>query len=87
MGSRMTGFFLAISLFTLVHSWYDYECCHTNDCKPVPCESITETKEGFKYDGLLFSKIKPSKDNQCHACILEYGSGRTPMCLYLQMGV
>jgi hypothetical protein len=83
----MTGFFLAISLFIQIHSWYDYECCHDNDCKPVPCEQIEETKQGFKYDGLFFSKIKPSKDNQCHACILKYDGGRTPMCLYLQMGV
>ena len=22
------------------HSWYPHDCCHDNDCKPVPCNEL-----------------------------------------------
>jgi hypothetical protein len=23
------------------HSWYPHDCCHDNDCKPVPCAELS----------------------------------------------
>jgi hypothetical protein len=52
------------------HSWYPTECCQGQDCQPVPCDSITETREGYDWKGLHFleGQVRPSLDKQCHVC-------------------
>lgn len=75
----------------LGHSWYPHECCHDNDCFPVPCEDIEILANGNGlYEGFEFAKdkIKNSLDSMCHACIgWEYGVQKIPRCLFLQNAV
>jgi len=68
----------------LAHSWYPTECCHDQDCRPVKCEDITETKTGFEYDGVKFTKSseRPSQDRFCHVCIM----GRSGLCVFTRQG-
>ena len=64
------------------HNWYDGDCCGGNDCHPVPCEEITEKKDGYHWKNLVFKfkeSIRPSKDNQCHVCHTD----TNPHCLYI----
>jgi hypothetical protein len=28
------------------HAWYPHNCCHDNDCKPVPCGELVEMRYG-----------------------------------------
>jgi hypothetical protein len=67
------------------HSWYDWECCHEQDCKPVDQEEVEEIGGGkwlHKPTKQPFESVRPSKDGRFHACIL-YGK---PKCLYIVMG-
>ena len=74
------------------HSWYPIECCNGQDCHPIACDSITETKEGHVWHGLLFeeAKVKASKDGQCHVCAgeeqQEDGTSvpKYPRCLFIK---
>ncbi len=60
------------------HSWYPSECCSDQDCKPAPCEQIKILDNGCReYDGATYcdqkqfpqmKRIRPSQDEQCHAC-------------------
>lgn len=79
---------LALTVQASAHSWYDMACCHDQDCKPVPCEAITELRDGFEYDGVKFTKAmeKPSQDRHCHVCIMGSGAGRRGLCVYTQQG-
>lgn len=73
---------LLSSLLLQIHSWYPALCCSDTDCKPVPCEEISEVDKGFSYQGVFFSKDKeqPSKDNQCHVCMIPGAS--EGLCLF-----
>ena len=70
------------------HSWYPWQCCHDQDCRPVKCEDLTETKDGYEDDGVKFSKSmeQPSKDRMCHVCIMGDGAGRHGMCVFTLQG-
>ena len=45
-------------------SWYPKECCHNDDCHPVPCGELTTTRFA------VFSEpmIRFSPDGACHVC-------------------
>jgi hypothetical protein len=85
----MSRILFALSLIFLLttptkaHEWYPHECCHDEDCHPVACEEITETKEGYRWNGYFFRKdqSKPSQDNKCHVCIFRKNA---PQCIFLQ---
>lgn len=67
----------------LVHDWYDADCCNNADCKPIEsCSEMEEVKEGVKWNGYLFRKVRPSKDDKCHVCIFR----GIPQCAYVLQG-
>lgn len=79
---------LAVALL-LIHSWYPQSCCGGNECEQVPCDSITETKDGYEWHGLTFNQyqVHPSLDQFCHACAghtLDMQNRRYPHCLFIQ---
>lgn len=37
---------------------YPSGCCNDGDCKPIACDSITETKEGYDWNGLHFEESR-----------------------------
>lgn len=81
---------ILIAAFILVHDWYPNSCCGGVDCHPVPCDSISETTDGYVYDGVHFTTASPSPDKQCHACIHldvdnHYQFHRRGECLYIQL--
>lgn len=86
--TRVLALLLALTVPAVGHSWYPAYCCHDEDCRPVPCEDISETPDGFVYDGVKFAKSaeKPSEDRRCHVCIYGKGSGRTGLCLFTLQG-
>ena len=59
----------------LAHDWYPQLCCRGTaeggDCHPVPCDSITELKDGYEWDHVHFAPedVHPSLDKECHACV------------------
>jgi len=65
---------MLVSAAATAHSWYPKECCHDNDCRPVPCAEL-------KYEGDLiiwkdeyhFNRevVRPSPDQSCHICVRE----------------
>lgn len=84
---------LFITLFSTLcqaHSWYPYSCCGGQDCHPVACESISETKDGYEYKSALgtvykFKTAQPSLDNHCHVCISnEDSDDYVTHCLFIQ---
>lgn len=60
---------------------YPADCCHDRDCKPVTCDSISETRDGFLQGGLTYRRdqVRATQDSKCHACAM---SGR-PICLFI----
>jgi hypothetical protein len=53
------------------HSWYPKECCHNDDCHPVPCGELTTTRYGLSWKGVaVFSEpmIRFSPEGACHVC-------------------
>lgn len=77
----------AISLITLVHSWYPPECCSGQDCKPVPCDQLVEMGNGdWKFEDKVFSKekIRLSEDQYCHVCIHPFSGN--PLCAFIVPG-
>ena len=79
------AFGLALTTIALSHSWYPLHCCNGDDCKPIPCEEISETKDGAEWGGYKFTKERtyPSQDAHCHACI---SPGGQPYCIFTQQG-
>ena len=56
------------------HSWYPHDCCHDNDCKPVPCAELSYHDQDVvwrKYIYFSRAMIRDSKDGSCHVCIKE----------------
>ena len=69
-------------LFILIHDWYPANCCSNHDCKPVPCDEITQSTDGlYHWFNYTFASVQPSLDNLCHTCINSIGKGT---CLFLQ---
>ena len=78
-----TLYLTLIPITALGHSWYPWECCSGIDCKPVPCDSLIETKEGIAYENYVFKdkQIRPSQDKFCHVCI---NNTNKPLCVFIQ---
>ena len=85
-----------IAAIILIHSSYPPLCCSgdadTGDCHPVPCDQITETKDGYDWHGFHFSRDNThvSFNQECHACVgHEYWQGKPvgepkyPRCLFI----
>jgi hypothetical protein len=83
---------------TLAHDapsgWhYPDGCCGGDECHPIPCDSITETKDGYVWKDLHFeeSQARPSGDTTCHVCVgKEWINGaetpieKFPHCIFIQ---
>jgi hypothetical protein len=83
---------LALAGSAQAHSWYDPECCNTQDCRPVETEDVVEIENGvWKYlpTGQEFrgKQIRPSRDNHFHVCIgnQPWNDGRA-YCIYILSG-
>jgi len=82
----------------VAHEWYDYDCCDTRDCYPLPADAVlTELPEGAWHakwvsplDGKLIDgvvapqNVRDSQNREVHGCQTSYG---TPRCLYIHRGV
>ena len=89
---------LIVATFLLIHDapsgWhYPEGCCNEGDCKPVPCDSITETKDGYEWHGILFNedKVRASGDKTCHVCVgkewssdMKTSKDKFPHCIFIQ---
>lgn len=77
---------------TSAHDWYEFSCCGNRDCKPVPDDTVTETKDGVLIKGFgLVSETDPrlrwSQDDRDHICsqdISSFGAKVTTklLCVY-----
>lgn len=84
----MTRILLAILALTsaaMAHSWYPPDCCSDQDCKPINCIELIETRDGFEFDGVSFDKKaeRASHDRHCHVCISKAGKG---LCVFTLQG-
>jgi hypothetical protein len=76
---------LLICAATLAHLWYPPECCEQKDCHQVPCEQLTEHRDGrVEYHGIFFkgSMVRNSLDAMCHVCLYEPRG--IPYCVFVQ---
>lgn len=66
------------------HSWYDYTCCSSRDCRPT--NDVQEVRDGWIAEGSHVSRdrTKPSQDGQYHICRPQGGPVR---CLYIPMAM
>ena len=90
------GFAIAIvvlalwTIFAFAHETYPPLCCNGTsvggDCRPVACDSITETKDGYVWDGVKFTgdMVHASFDERCHACVGVYNDIPVPHCIFVQ---
>jgi hypothetical protein len=84
----MRTFLLAICILSATalpaaaHDWYEWACCHKQDCAPL-AEAARAVKGGYMVKGLFFPNklLRESRDHRWHACILN---GK-PRCLYAPM--
>jgi hypothetical protein len=70
------------------HSWYPHDCCHDNDCKPVPCGELSEMRHGLMWRGVVVfneTQVKPSRDQFCHVCVKEQVDmvPYVPLCVFV----
>lgn len=74
------------------HEWYESECCSKDDCSPLtrPIEWLNggrAAKVTTKFGTAICdaARIRPSKDHQYHACILDTPDeeGQYCQCLYV----
>jgi hypothetical protein len=93
-------FFTLLWVSTIVgaHEWYDFDCCDTRDCYPLPDDAILiELPEGAWHaewisplDGkpikgvVAPQNVRNSQDRKVHGCQTSYGQ---PRCLYIHRGV
>jgi hypothetical protein len=70
------------------HSWYPKECCHDNDCHPIPCSDIAVKNGQVIWNGVELSwpTVRPSEDTQCHVCSVEDPWEPVPRCLFIPKG-
>ena len=67
----------AVMLFNgsaTAHSWYPHECCHDNDCRPVPCAELSYRDKDVVWRKHIYFNgrmIRESKDGNCHVCVKE----------------
>ena len=86
---------LLMTAFLLVHSWYDYDCCSDEDCRPVPATDVVEIEGGWKHipSGAIFKdtpekkRIRPSHDRHFHVCLGNKPYNMNfPYCIYILQG-
>jgi len=85
--------YLAATLISYAHSWYDVWCCNDRDCNVIPIEELSFTAEGIvwsnKQGSELFpygdSRIKPSQDGDYHGCQLSAEAEFEKRCLYIPL--
>lgn len=78
------------------HSFYPHECCHGQDCYPIPAEEVRLTKEGAYVviaSGEIFAhpdsdvpirKARFSPDGQFHRCTPNGERGAVyTICLFV----
>lgn len=74
-------------LVIFIHSQYPVLCCNgdkdAGDCKSINCDSVTETKDGYDWNGFHFKpkQVYPSFDRDCHVCVYRQVS---PLCVFIQ---
>ena len=89
--------FISMFLTTsaMAHSWYDYDCCHDKDCAPILSEEMlpdgsyrigTKVGTAIWRPGSPSTRIRPSQDEQEHACILQGTNQTVVICLYRRAG-
>jgi len=67
-------------------SWYDFDCCNDEDCRPASDGEVVETTDGWLYTptGRVVKEgdnaYRDSKDEQFHVCTNFTGWLR---CLYV----
>lgn len=69
---------------TLIHSWYDSDCCSDKDCSRAPM-AIVEMHDGYHLaDGRTVPyrdpRVRQSADSDFHVC--QFPDGRI-ICLYV----
>jgi len=70
------------------HSFYEYRCCHDQDCRPVPGGAIAEGPDGcvIKATGEVIayadSRVRQSPDGRFHWCSLAGSQMGRTLCLY-----
>lgn len=69
------------------HSWYPEECCHDDDCRPVPCVELRATSLGLMWrDAVIFNETqtRDSQDQRCHVCVKSFaGFVSLPICVFV----
>lgn len=89
---------LSLPSLALAHSWYDWECCHNNDCAPVRAETVRAGKGGYTVtlqpgehplvkaaplSGFVaYPEARHSQDGRYHVCVVA-GAIK---CLYTPPG-
>lgn len=92
-------FTVAATVLAYSHEWYDYDCCDTRDCYPLPGDAIIQEnsaagnwyaewispKTGKHIKGFVApNNVRDTQNHQIHGCETLYG---TPRCLYVHRGV
>ena len=65
---------MLVSGAATAHSWYPKECCHDNDCRPVPCAELSYRDKDVVWRKHIYFNgpmIRESKDGDCHVCVQE----------------
>jgi hypothetical protein len=98
---KWTWVFVVFALLVLIHAgvgvawsheWYPWECCSDNDCAPLPKESVSEIKGGWKLpDGrfIPYAQARMSPDGQFHLCETKWQPNpvdRQILCFYAPIG-
>jgi hypothetical protein len=86
---------MLVSGIATAHSWYPKECCHDQDCRPVPCSEIHQHLEkigpwklfpfSLRWQGMEFygPQIRKSLDDECHVCTRPDESLGGPVCIFI----
>lgn len=89
---------VALVVPAYAHDWYDYDCCDTRDCYPLPDDAIYYEMEngvwyaewispltGKQVKGMVAARnVRDTRDNKVHGCETSWGP---PRCLYIHRGV
>jgi hypothetical protein len=61
------------------HSFYPWECCHDQDCYPIPVEDVKATPQGWfiakERVTIPYESARPSPDGRFHICRSDLGKG------------
>jgi hypothetical protein len=82
---------LFLSTAAYGHSWYGWECCSGQDCKPIPVGDVKATPAGWQVliTGEVIAygskQIKDSKDENFHRCArsADFSAKGVTLCLYV----